>query len=36
MPISDSAIKAAKPEDKPHKLKDEKGVYVLGSVDIST
>ena len=29
MPISDSAIKAAKPEDKPHKLKDEKGVYVL-------
>jgi integrase len=29
MSISDSTIKAAKPEDKPYKLKDEKGVYVL-------
>ncbi|MEN9896819.1 MAG: hypothetical protein RLZZ66_468 [Pseudomonadota bacterium] len=29
MPISDSTVKAAKPEDKPYKLKDEKGVYVL-------
>ncbi len=29
MPISDTAIKAAKPEEKSYKLKDEKSVYVL-------
>ena len=29
MPLSDPAIKKAKPEAKPHKLADEKGLYLL-------
>lgn len=29
MPLSDINIKTAKPLDKPYKLPDEKGMYVL-------
>ena len=29
MALSDTTIKAAKPLDKPYKLSDEKGLYVL-------
>ena len=29
MPLSDPAIKKAKPTDKPYKLADEKGLYLL-------
>jgi len=29
MPLSDTTIKAAKPSDKPYKLPDEKGMYLL-------
>jgi hypothetical protein len=29
MPLSDQAVKKAKPTDKPYKLTDEKGLYVL-------
>ncbi len=29
MPLSDPAIKKAKPADKPYKLSDEKGLYLL-------
>ncbi len=29
MPLSDTAIKNAKPKDKPYKLPDEKGMYLL-------
>lgn len=29
MPLTDSAIKAAKPQEKPYKLTDAHGLYVL-------
>ncbi|MGZ8227761.1 MAG: tyrosine-type recombinase/integrase, partial [Methylococcaceae bacterium] len=29
MPLSDTAIKNAKPADKPYKMQDEKGMYLL-------
>lgn len=29
MPLSDQAVKKAKPADKPYKLADEKGLYLL-------
>jgi hypothetical protein len=29
MPLSDTAIKNAKPKDKPYKLTDEKGMFLL-------
>ena len=29
MPLSDQAIKKAKPTDKPYKMADEKGLYLL-------
>jgi hypothetical protein len=29
MPLTDSTIKNAKPKDKPYKLADEKGMYLL-------
>jgi hypothetical protein len=33
MPLNDSAIKAAKPADKPRKLFDEKGLFLLVNPD---
>jgi len=29
MPLSDTAIRIAKPRDKPYKLADERGLYLL-------
>lgn len=29
MPLTNTAIKAAKPKEKPYKLSDEKGLYLL-------
>ncbi|MBW1913503.1 MAG: DUF4102 domain-containing protein, partial [Deltaproteobacteria bacterium] len=29
MPLTDSAIRTAKAKDKPYKLSDEKGLYLL-------
>lgn len=29
MPLTDTAIKSAKPTDKAHKLADEKGLFLL-------
>lgn len=29
MPLTDTAIKAAKPQEKPHKRADEKGLFLL-------